>query len=104
MADAIDPRCAWESYKPSDKNPWDLRKAGHLYRRATFGATFDELQSALKEGPEPSIQRLLKGGAGQEEFDAKTSTWMKSTARANNGNQAREWWLYRMLYSKHPLR
>lgn len=104
MAEVIDPRWAWEAYQPSDKNPWDLRKAGHLYRRAAFAATSEELQIALKDGPERTIERLLKGGTGQEEFDAKTATWMKSTARANNGQQAREWWLYRMLYSKHPLR
>lgn len=104
MAEVIDPRWAWEAYQPSEKNPWDLRKAGHLYRRATFGATLDELQTALKDGPERTIDRLLQGGPGQAEFDAKTATWMKSTGRANNGNQAREWWLYRMLYSKHPLR
>ena len=45
----IDPRWAWEPYQPKDRD-WDLKKAGHLLRRATFGATWDELQTALKDG------------------------------------------------------
>ena len=41
----IDPRRAWEPYRPTADNPWDLRKVGHLYRRAAFGATWDESAS-----------------------------------------------------------
>ena len=40
MANTIDPRTAWEPYSPSPKNPWDLRKVGHVYRRAAFGASW----------------------------------------------------------------
>jgi uncharacterized protein (DUF1800 family) len=104
MADSIDPRWAWESYQPSEKAPWDLKKVGHLYRRAAFGASWDEAQAALKEGPARTIDRLLAGEAGQEEFDQKTALIPRSAARGNNGQLAREWWLYRMLYSRHPLR
>jgi uncharacterized protein (DUF1800 family) len=101
---AIDPRRAWDGYQPSDASPWDLRKVGHLYRRAAFGVTHAEAQVALKDGPTKTIDNLLAGAAGHEEFDRQTSLIPKSAARANNGNQAREWWLYRMLYGKHPLR
>jgi hypothetical protein len=104
MADEINPRWAWEPYKPSDKEPWDIKKVGHLYRRAAFGATFAELESGLKAGPDKLIDALLKGGPGQERFDKDTAPLAESTARANNGNQARAWWLYRMLYTSHPLR
>jgi uncharacterized protein (DUF1800 family) len=99
----IDPGWAWKRYQPSPENPWDLRKAGHLYRRASFGATWFELQAALASGPDRAIEDLLKGGPGQEEFDRKTAPLAESIAAANNGPQARAWWLYRMLYSPHPL-
>ena len=56
---------AWAPYTPSESNPWDLKKVGHLYRRAAFGATHDEMQRALKDGPEKTIDRLLAGWPGQ---------------------------------------
>ncbi len=99
----IAPARAWEPYKPSDKAPWNLQRVGHLYRRATFGAGWTELQTALKDGPEKTIARLLQGGAGLDEFDKSTAPLADSIVRVNNGQQIRAWWLYRMLYSPHPL-
>src|SRR6516165_10278277 len=100
----IDPRWAWEPYKPSAESPWDIRKVGHLYRRAGFGATWAELEAGVKAGPEKTIDQLLHGGPGQDNFDHLTEPLAKSAAQSNNDLQARAWWLYRMLYSPHPLR
>src|SRR5215471_21844133 len=94
----IDPRWAWEVYRPNDKAPWDLKRAGHLYRRAAFGASYTELQAALKKGPQKAIDDLLAGGPGQDAFDKQTEGLVESIIRANNGSQLRDWWLYRMLY------
>jgi uncharacterized protein (DUF1800 family) len=103
MADAIDPRWAWDRYQPTAKSPWDIKKVGHLYRRAAFGANAAELEAAVKAGPDETIDRLLKGASGQEAFDKQTASLTNSIARINSGNQARSWWLYRMLYTPHPL-
>ncbi len=105
MADTakVSPVWAWERYQPSDKAPWTLQRAGHLFRRASFGSTWNELQTALKEGPDKAIDRLLKGGPGQAEFDQATAALADSIARVNNGQQLRAWWLHRMLYSPHPV-
>lgn len=100
----IDPRTAWEPYRPTAELPWNLERVGHLYRRASFGATWNELQSGLADGPEKSIDRLLNGGPGQAEFDRETDILATGIAKGNNGPQTRAWWLYRMLYSPHPLR
>jgi uncharacterized protein (DUF1800 family) len=104
MAAAIDRDWAWEPYRPTPKAPWDIKKVGHLYRRAAFGASWGELEAGLKNGPDKTITGLLQGQPGQEAFDQETAPLSRSTARANNGQQARAWWLYRMLYSPHPLR
>ncbi|GIW80093.1 MAG: hypothetical protein KatS3mg105_1900 [Gemmatales bacterium] len=104
MPNGIDPRWAWAEYKPSAKSPWDRKKVGHLYRRAAFGATWDELETALKAGPQQTIDRLLKGGDGLDDFERRTDLLKKKIADANNAQQARAWWLYRMLYTPHPLR
>jgi uncharacterized protein (DUF1800 family) len=100
----LDPRWAWQPYKPSANSPWDIRKVGHLYRRAGFGATWGELESGLRAGPEKAIDQLLQGGPGQEKFDRLTEPLAKSAAQSNDDQQARAWWLYRMLYTPHPLR
>src|SRR6476660_681911 len=108
MADSsetrIDPRWAWEPYQPNAKAPWDLKRAGHLCRRAAFGATSAELEAPLKKGPHKAIDDLLAGGPGQDAFDQQTEALAESIVRANNGLQLRDWWLYRMLYTPHPLR
>jgi uncharacterized protein (DUF1800 family) len=104
MGDTIDPRWAWEPYRPSRQSPWTLQKVGHLYRRAAFGATWVDLEAGLTAGPEQTIATLLQGGPGQEEFDRLIAPIARSISRANNGRQTSAWWLYRMLYSPHPLR
>jgi uncharacterized protein (DUF1800 family) len=102
--ETIDPRWAWEPFQPSDQSPWDLKKVGHLYRRASFAATWPELQAALQAGPEKTIAGLLEEKPESSEFMAITGQLAQSITRANNGNQARAWWLYRMLYTANPLR
>jgi uncharacterized protein (DUF1800 family) len=100
---AIDANWAWQRYKPGKDNPWDIKKVGHLFRRAAFGATKAELDAALKDGPDKTIDNLLNG-RNEQTFDQQTATLARSISNANNGNQATAWWLYRMLYSPHPLR
>jgi uncharacterized protein (DUF1800 family) len=102
MAETIDPQWAWLPYKPSAESPWDLKKAGHLFRRAAFGANWSELQTAVQDGPERAISKLLPGVSPTPDF-AEAARDMDSVARKNIG-LARGWWLTRMLDGPHPLR
>jgi uncharacterized protein (DUF1800 family) len=100
----IDPRWAWEPYRPTGANSWDLRKAGHLYRRAAFGASWNELQAAVADGPEVAVEKLLRGRE-----DAKLDRDLRERAaiagRFNADAQLAPWWLYRLIKSDpHPLR
>lgn len=99
----IDPRWAWEPYRPTYKSPWNLKRVGHLYRRATFGAPWSRIQQAIKDGPERTLQAILVGDENLDAFAGETLKLAESLARVNNGPQMRDWWLYRMLYSPHPL-
>src|SRR5947209_979473 len=102
----IDPRTAWEPYRPTADNPWDLKKVGHLYRRAGFGATFAELAAGLADGPDKTIDRVLAGGPADPDFE-RTSAFMaseRSLPAGAPGVQLAAWWLYRMLRTPHPLR
>jgi uncharacterized protein (DUF1800 family) len=102
MPDTIDPRWAWAAYKPNPDNPWDLKKAGHLHRRAAFGATWAELHAAVADGPDVAVSKLLKGHDASADF-AGTAAVLDRNSRQNI-QQARGWWLTRMLDGPHPLR
>jgi len=99
---SIDPNWAWQPYRPDAKNPWDLTKAGHLYRRAGFSANSAELDAALADGPEKVIGKLLGGGAGQEAFDQQMAD-LAASLDYNNEAELRAWWLFRILQTPHPL-
>src|SRR5205823_12201864 len=100
----FDPRWAWEAYRPTGPNPWDLRKAGHLYRRAAFGATLDELHAAVADGPDKAVDRLLRGREDAA-FEQNSLRMADSTGRFNNGGQLAAWWLHRLVVGNpHPLR
>jgi hypothetical protein len=102
-ANTIDPRWSWQPYRPSSEAPWNVQRVGHLYRRAAFGATYSELETGLKAGPEALIDQLLSGGPGLAEFDATMEPLAKNIARYNDGGHLSAWWLTRMLHSPHPL-
>ncbi len=100
---AIDVQTAWQPYRPSDANPWDLKKVGHLYRRAGFGASLAEMETALRDGPERAIDALMReqpDAAGEEVWGILS----RGVRANNNGQQLPAVWLYRMLYSPNPLR
>jgi uncharacterized protein (DUF1800 family) len=102
----LDPKTAWQPYSPSDENPWDRAKVGHLYRRAGFGATAAELDAGMKDGPAKTIDRLLKGEAESDDF-TRTSEFMASERSMPPGapqGRLSAWWLDRMLKTRHPLR
>jgi hypothetical protein len=100
---SIDPRWAWSPYAPSKDQPWNLKLAGHLYRRAAFGGTWSELHQAVAKGPGHTIDVLLRGRDGQEEFTRRATHMGQTIIRGIDENSLRAWWLYVMLNSPHPL-
>ena len=71
MRPPSDPKTArssdpWAPYVPCDEAPWDLRRVVHLHRRAGFAATWGEIRRDLKDGPRPSLDRVLAGKAATD--------------------------------------
>ncbi len=95
-----DPRWAWAAYKPDAERPWTLAQAGHLYRRAAFGANWGQLQRALSDGPQRTVDTLLRPQADVEAFNATHDEYETS---ATSVNDLRAWWLRRMIQTPHPL-
>ena len=66
----LDPTDVWKPWRPDARRPWNLKWVGHLYRRAAFGATWADLQTALADGPDTAVARLLAGELGWGWADA----------------------------------
>jgi uncharacterized protein (DUF1800 family) len=98
----LSPDEAWLPYEPTPREPFDRRAAAHLYRRAGFAASSEQLDAVVRLGPRAAVERLLAAGknkAGDEE--------MRRLAQpALLGDDARllsAWWLYRLQHTAAPL-
>ncbi|MDH4238828.1 MAG: DUF1800 domain-containing protein [Phycisphaerae bacterium] len=93
-----DPAWAWAAYQPDAQRPWTLAQAGHLYQRAAFGANWDQLQQALSDGPQRTLDKLLRPQADIAAFNRTYDEYDTGSA-----DSLRAWWLRRMILTPHPL-
>ena len=97
----------WKPYRPSSSAPWDLKRAVHLHRRVVFGASWDEVQRDLDEGPQRAVTRLFDGtcriGGVPEQFENLAQTIGSSAVDSGSPEWLKAWWLYRCLFSPRPL-
>jgi uncharacterized protein (DUF1800 family) len=97
----------WAHYESEARSPWNLRRVVHLHRRAGFAVTWGELQRDLKDGPGPSIDRLLAGKCSTRiqsaEFARTTDALGDQAADQSDPARLKAWWIYRMLWTNDPL-
>ncbi len=98
-----DPAWAWLPYEPDAERPWNLQWAGHLYRRAGFGANWEQLQLALQAGPQATIDKLVDPDGQVREFNAAADEYEKAAAQSASADSLRAWWLRRMCQTPFPL-
>src|SRR6516162_3636639 len=92
--DRIDPTEAWQPWRPTAADPWDRKWAAHLYRRAAFGCSREELLEAERRGPEATLDLLLRGRTGAAELEKDlTDLGRIAASRDDSGDQLRGWWL-----------
>jgi hypothetical protein len=101
--DQIDPAEAWQPWQPSAADPWGRKWAAHLYRRAAFGPSREELLEAERLGPEGTLDLLMRGRPQAGEA-LPTLTDVGRVAAGRDERQLRGWWLYCILQGGHPLR
>jgi hypothetical protein len=107
-----DPGRAWAPFEPSPDEPWDLPRVAHLHRRAGFAAPWGVLQRDLRDGLETSVERLLEGdltdGSGHGDTagasDALFESMAAQLAPSASLTRLQGIWLYRMIFTPHPLR
>lgn len=105
-----DPARAWEPFEPGPSDPWDLPRVAHLHRRAGFAAPWDVLRRDRDAGLEASVERLLGGepagrdGQPASEFEEFHDALSARVAAGGDLRQLQAAWLYRMIFTPHPLR
>jgi Protein of unknown function (DUF1800) len=57
--DKLDPAAEWAPWKPSAADPWSVKWAAHLYRRAAFGPTRTDLSEAPAAGLDATLDKLF---------------------------------------------
>ena len=100
---ALDPQWAWARYTPDAQRPWTLALAGHLFRRAAFGASWPQLQRALADGPQKTLDSLLRPAADVAVFNKQFDDYETPPGDDRSAAELRAWWLQRMLRTPHPL-
>lgn len=99
----IDPDWAWEPWQPSAAEPWSRRKAAHLLRRATFGATRSELEDAVASQPDQVVKKLLEDCNESPVYQQQMQTVLSAALATGNPKQLAAWWVYRMLTTPAAL-
>jgi hypothetical protein len=103
--DRIDPAEAWQPWQPTAADPWGRKWAAHLYRRAAFGPSREELLEAERLGPQGTLDLLFRGRPDADEVaETLADVGRIAAERDEDGEQLRGWWLYVMLQGGHPLR
>ncbi|MGB7342981.1 MAG: DUF1800 domain-containing protein [Pirellulaceae bacterium] len=100
---AIDSAWAWKQYEPSSENPWDVRAAAHLFRRAGFAANYSELDAATKQHPQEVIAGMLAAEQEDEAFQSTMQSLIRASIAGGNVKQLSAQWVYRMLSTPSPL-
>ncbi len=106
----LDPETAWAPFVPGEAEPWDRARVAHLHRRAGFAAPWAILERDRQEGPEAAVERLLTGeplgpdGQPAAEFETYHDRLDREVAAGGSLSLLQAAWIYRMIFSPHPLR
>src|SRR3954452_21253824 len=97
----------WEPYRPTAEMPWNFRRVAHLHRRAGFGATFQEIERDLRDGPDAAIARVLAGTSRleglQTDFSHLSDVICNAAIASGELPRLQAWWVYRMFTSPDAL-
>lgn len=101
----IDPEWAWSPYEPSADSPWDLSRAAHLYRRAGWGATREELEQAVARHPREVVEELCSIPATRRDpaFEQESTDIARAMLATGDVKNLAPWWIHRIRFTPSPL-
>lgn len=97
---SIEPNAIDELWSPCDKDRLSEREVAHLYRRAGFGAAWEEIQAGCQLSPVELVDHILAA----RDSDTFEQQWesMRGVVQAGNLQvQLPAWWLFRMMHSSN---
>ncbi|HSP14532.1 MAG TPA: DUF1800 domain-containing protein [Thermoanaerobaculia bacterium] len=84
--------------------PWNEERAAHLYRRAAFGGTSDDIRQSVADGLEASVDRLINYTSQPNDLlESRLNAlnfYLKSDGKLSD---LARWWLIRLIFSARPL-
>ena len=88
---------------PEVRQLTDLEIMAHLYRRAGFGATRDELEASLAKGYEATVEELLHPEQQRDlDHDLIWRYW-PDMHEARQIDPSQSYWVFRMINTRKPL-
>ena len=81
----------------------DEVKIAHLYRRAGFGLSPEELKAAAAKGFEACVEELLHPEKIKDPLDERLAELQGELFDFSRLEDAQAWWLYRMIHTRRPL-
>ncbi len=78
-------------------------EAAHLLRRLQFGVTPAEIDRAVQDGLEATLDRLFTPQPETAEFQAAEAVFRATALATSNLEDLQVWWLYRMLGTANPV-
>ena len=81
----------------------DVALMAHLLRRASFGATRDELDAYLDKGYEATVEELLSPGDCDELPEDLIRRYHVEQSTLRNQTSGKAYWVYRMVTTGCPL-
>jgi uncharacterized protein (DUF1800 family) len=89
--------------RPEVKQLTGIELMGHLFRRAGFGATRDQLEAALAQGYEATVEHLLHPEAAPPLEEDLIFRYYPDMKEARQIDPAQSLWVYRMINTNRPL-
>jgi len=86
-----------------DDGSWTRRDAAHLLWRTGFGTTIDEIDRAVDEGLDATVERVVSPQSESEDFEHVSGLLRQVAMNTGGIGDLKAWWLYRMRYSANPL-
>ncbi len=101
--DQIDPGEAWKPWVPTATDPWGRKWAAHLYRRAAFGPSREDLLDAERLGHQGTLDLLVQGKPHASGImETLLDVGRMAAQDDDDGEGLRGWWLYCMLQGGTP--
>src|SRR6202158_5033749 len=89
--------------RPDVQRLTGIELMGHLFRRAGFGATREQLEAAEAQGYEATVEQLLHPEAAAPLEEDLIFRYYPDMKEARQLDPAQSLWVYRMINTRRPL-